>query len=434
MEKIAIISTRLGGIDGVSIEAGKWAGAYSRIGLDPVYIAGKFGREDTKEAFLIEEMDYYHPDIAGIRKRAFNEINPGGKKGLQGLRKDIEEVKNTLKKRLLEAVEENGIKFLSIENALAIPLNIPLGIALSEIISERKIRAITRHHDFYWEREQFSGSNIEDILAKHFPPGHQDLKHVVINTIAKKSLYNRKKIEAVYIPNIFDFNILKKMGDNHKGAKGALGIPDDDFMFLQPTRIIARKNIERSIELIEKLSKKMERKIHLFISGKPEKNENEYFNYIIDLARSKKINMILGGSYGSGHENIVPDDIFDRYKIYDFYMACDMVTLPSDVEGFGNPVIEACAFKKPLFVNNYPVLGDMLEKGFDFIVIDGKVDKGSIEKSMAFLMDEGLKAKITGENYRIAEKYYSIEFLIENLTRLTGVGLIRMDDQAGGKT
>ena len=419
MKKIAIISTRLGGIDGVSIEAGKWAEAYSRIGFDPVYIAGKFGSKNSGKVFLIGEMDYYHPDIASIRKRAFNEVKLKGKKEFQGLIKDIEEIKNTLKEKLLKVIEENAIKFLSIENALTIPLNIPLGIALSEIISGKKIKAITRHHDFYWERDQFSGSNIEDMLVKYFPPDLHDLKHVVINTIAKRTLFNRKKIDAAYIPNIFDFKILKNMGDKHKGIKEAIGIPDGDFLFLQPTRIIARKNIERSIELVEKLSKKIEKKIHLFISGRPEKTETEYFNYIIGLARSKKINLILSGSYDSGHENIVPEDIFERFGIYDFYKACDMVTLPSDVEGFGNPVIEACAFKKPLFVNNYPVLGDMLRKGFEFIVIDGKVDSGSVEKSLAFLMDADLKKKIFEKNYLIAEKFYSIGFLVESLSRLT---------------
>ncbi len=421
MKKIAIISTRLGGIDGVSVEADKWAKAYSRIGFAPVYIAGKFDWKNIPEAFLIEEMDYYHPKVVSIRKRAFNEVNLEGGKDLKELRVDIEEVKNTLKEKLLDLIEKKGIEILSIENALTIPLNIPLGIALSEILSEKKIKAITRHHDFYWEREQFSGSNIEDILVKYFPPDHQNLKHVVINTIAKRSLYDRKKIDATYIPNIFDFKILKNMGDNYKSIKGSLGIYDEDLLFLQPTRIIARKNIERSIELTEKLSRKMERKIYLFISGKSEKNEIEYFNYIINLARAKAINLILSGSYDRDHENMLKEDIFDRYGINDFYKACDMVTLPSDVEGFGNPVIEACAFKKPLFVNNYPVLGDMLEKGFDFIVIDGKVDNDSVEKSLAFLMDDGSKRIILENNYRIAEKFYSIESLVENLTRLTDV-------------
>ena len=73
MEKIAIISTRLGGIDGVSIEADKWANAYKRIGLDPVYIAGKFDREDNSIFFAVDEMDYYFTEVAEIRKIAFNE-------------------------------------------------------------------------------------------------------------------------------------------------------------------------------------------------------------------------------------------------------------------------------------------------------------------------------------------------------------------------
>ena len=116
-----------------------------------------------------------------------------------------------------------------------------------------------------------------------------------------------------------------------------------------------------------------DKKVHLFISGKPEKNEMEYFYRILNLARERKINLILSNSFNSGCDDFVKEDIFSKHNIFDFYKACDLVTLPSDIEGFGNPVLEACAFKKPLFVNSYPVLSDILSKGFDFIVINKEV-------------------------------------------------------------
>jgi glycosyltransferase involved in cell wall biosynthesis len=418
MEKIAIISTRLGGVDGVSIEADKWAGAYKRIGFDPVYIAGKFDREDNSIFFAVDEMDYYFTEVAEIRKIAFNEEKKATENDLGRLIDSIAKVKEKIKDKLLKILNSNNISYLSIENALTIPLNIPLAIALTEIISENNIKAITRHHDFYWERKQFLCSNVEKMLDDYFPPDLPNLKHVVINTLARKSIYDKKKIEAAYIPNIFDFDILKEIGKKHFKVKKFLDMGDDDFLILQPTRLIARKNIERTIDLVDKLSKKTDKKINLIISGKPEKSELDYFNEITELARKTGINLILS----ENDQNHIPEytrkDLFKKFDIYDLYKACDLVTLPSDVEGFGNPVIEASVLKKPLFVNNYPVLTDMLSKGFEFIVINKKVDKKSVEKTFKLLTDQKMREEVTNKNFKIVKEYYSIDYLISKLKKI----------------
>ncbi|MBA7542039.1 Mannosylglucosylglycerate synthase [subsurface metagenome] len=420
MEKIAIISTRLGGIDGVSIEADKWAGAYKKIGFDPVYIAGKFGRKDRSRFFKVEEMDYYHPDVVNIRKIAFNEEKKASGKDLGRLIDNITGVKERIKKKLLAILDDKRISFLSIENALTIPLNIPIGVALTEIISENNIKAVTRHHDFYWERKQFLCSNVEKMLDDYFPPDLVNLKHVVINTLARKSIYDKKKIKATYIPNIFDFAVVEEIGNNYREVKKFLNMDDGDFLILQPTRLIARKNIERTIDLVEKLSKKTDKKINLVISGKPEKNELDYFNEIIRLARKSGISLILSENDHGHIPEYTRRDLFEKFDIYDLYKACDLVTLPSDIEGFGNPVIEASVLRKPLFVNNYPVLTDMLSKGFEFIVIDKKVDKESVERTLELLTGHKLRKRIADKNFKIAKEYYSISYLISRLEKLMG--------------
>ncbi len=420
MEKIAIISTRLGGIDGVSIEADKWGSAYKKIGFDPVYIAGKFSRKDRSRFFKVEEMDYYHPDVLNIRKIAFNEDKKASEKDLGRLIDNITGVKERIKKKLLTILEDNRISFLSIENALTIPLNIPIGVALTEIISENDIKAVTRHHDFYWERKQFLCSNVEKMLDDYFPPDLVNLKHVVINTLARKSIYDKKKIKATYIPNIFDFDVLEEIGNKYLEVKKFLNMDDGDFLILQPTRLIARKNIERTIDLVEKLSKKTDKKINLIISGKPEKNELDYFNEIIRLTRKSGISLILSENDHAHIPEYTRRDLFEKFDIYDLYKACDLVTLPSDIEGFGNPVIEASVLGKPLFVNNYPVLTDMLSKGFEFIVIDKKVDKKSVERTLELLTGRKLRERIAGKNFKIAKEHYSVGYLISRLEKLMG--------------
>jgi len=92
-----------------------------------------------------------------------------------------------------------------------------------------------------------------------------------------------------------------------------------------------------------------------------------------------------------------------------------MVTFPSDLEGFGNPVLEASAFRKPLFVNNYPVLKDMLNKGFDFILFNKIVDEKCLKKAERIMLNSKYREKITDKNFKIVKKYFSFDCLIRAL-------------------
>ena len=58
---------------------------------------------------------------------------------------------------------------LVVQNALAIPVNIPLGLALTEFIIESGIPTIAHHHDFYWERQRFHSFAAMDYLKAAFP-------------------------------------------------------------------------------------------------------------------------------------------------------------------------------------------------------------------------------------------------------------------------
>jgi len=94
----------------------------------------------------------------------------------------IYELKRQLKDRLYEFIKKFEIDLLVPENVLTIPLNIPLGIALTEIISETGIPTIAHHHDFFWERQHFMTNAAWEYLNMAFPPHLPTIEHVVINT------------------------------------------------------------------------------------------------------------------------------------------------------------------------------------------------------------------------------------------------------------
>ena len=92
------------------------------------------------------------------------------------------------------------------ENALAIPLNIPLGLAIAEVVAETGIPVIAHHHDFSWERQRFAVNSVGDYLAAAFPPSLPSVRHVVINSVQAQQLATRTGLNSQVIPNVMDFD------------------------------------------------------------------------------------------------------------------------------------------------------------------------------------------------------------------------------------
>ena len=56
--------------------------------------------------------------------------------------------------------------------------------------------------------------------------------------------------------------------------------------------------------------------------------------------------------------------------VHDAYAACDLVVMSSTWEGFGNPVIESIAYRRPIVVGTYPVLDELRAFGVELLSVD----------------------------------------------------------------
>ncbi|MEZ4550861.1 MAG: hypothetical protein R2874_10400 [Desulfobacterales bacterium] len=87
-----------------------------------------------------------------------------------------------------------------------------------------------------------------------FPPCMSSIHHVVINSVADEQLGLRTGISSYIVPNVMDFdNPPEPLDDFAADVRQSLGIADDEYFILQPTRIIKRKGIEHAIELVSRL-------------------------------------------------------------------------------------------------------------------------------------------------------------------------------------
>jgi glycosyltransferase involved in cell wall biosynthesis len=107
------------------------------------------------------------------------------------------------------------------------------------------------------------------------------------------------------------------------------------------------------------------------------------------------------------------------YTLDDIYPYADLVTYPSNFEGFGNAFLEAVYFKKPIVVNNYSIYAtDIKPKGFSVIEIDGYVTDASVEQTKEVLRDKKLCKNMVDHNYETAERYFSYKVLQQKLKNL----------------
>jgi glycosyltransferase involved in cell wall biosynthesis len=406
VNNVGFISTRIAGTDGVSLELEKWANVFEKFGWTSYYFAGELDRSPER-CYLVEEAHFNHPEIKAIHNKIF-----GVTTRERALSKKIYKLAIHLKDHLYDFIKKFDIDLIIPQNALTIPLNIPLGIALTEFIAETSIQAIAHHHDFYWERDRFMVNAVSDYLRMAFPPVLPTIEHVVINSVADTQLGLRTGISSHVMPNVMDFDNPPPPSDEYTlDVRQALGIAADELLVLQPTRVVQRKGIEHAIELVHRLG----RKAKLVISHASGDEGYDYEQRLIEYSKLMKVNTIFVDDIINEQRGTTADGR-KIYTLEDIYPYADLVTYPSTFEGFGNAFLEALYFKKPIVVNNYSIyIKDIQPKGFKVIEIDGYVTDKAVEQTRQVLGNPELCQQMVDHNYELAKKYFSYSVLHQNL-------------------
>lgn len=197
MPTACMISFRLGGGDGVSVEAAKWSDALCALGWRVTTVAGSGSVDTLLPGLAVDAVD--PPTAAEIG----------------------------------DALAQADL--VVIENLCSLPLNPRAAAAVAAACAGRP--ALLHHHDLPWQRPQFAG----------FPPPPDDpaWAHVTINARSRNELAMHG-IVATTLYNTFD-------PDPPRGrraeTRAALRAADGTRLLLQPTRALPRKNIEGGLAL-----------------------------------------------------------------------------------------------------------------------------------------------------------------------------------------
>jgi glycosyltransferase involved in cell wall biosynthesis len=418
-KRLGFISTRFHGADGVSLEARKWAHILKSLGHSSFWMAGLL--DAPPEASHLAPLAFFnHPEVAEVQGKLC-----GVTTRTRALTNKIHSIKERLKDELYRFIEQFRLEVLIPENILSIPMHVPLGLAMTEVIAETSLPVIAHHHDFTWERERFTLNAVNDYLQAAFPPLLHGMEHVVINSMAQKELARRLGIPSQVIPNVLDFETPPPAPDDYSaGLRGEIGLSDQDIFILQPTRVVQRKGIEHAIELVRRLK---DPRAKLVISHPAGDEGNAYMAMLKDRIADAEIDVrFIAERVGQTRSvNAAGKKV---YTLFDIYPHADLVTYPSYYEGFGNAFLEAVYFGKPAVVNTYAVYArDIDPLGFKTIKMTQVVTNEVVEQVREILQHQKLRHEWAKTNYNLGLKHFSYAVarrkLAARLANLFGEGV-----------
>jgi mannosylglucosylglycerate synthase len=393
--RIGIVATRLAGVDGVTFETAKWEAVLERMGHEVRLCAGEVDALRST-ARLVPAMHFTHPPAARVTAAAFDPDSDA-----EAVSREIQRLSDQLLPVLDAWVETERLDALVVENAWAIPMQLPLAVALRALVEHRGLPTISHNHDYWWERDRFANCVVPDVLEAAFPPALPSVRHASISSIAAASLRERRGLASTVVPNVFDFDHPRPSPrhDVRRDMRSELGMTDTGLLIVQPTRVIPRKGIELTIELAGRLGDPAAVVLITSPAG------DEGLDYLIALERQAeraRVNLRYAA------DRFAPDlegrPINPAHSLTEAYLAANLIAYPSLYEGFGNALIEAVFFGKPVFVNRYPVYdADIRPLGFRFVEIAGTVTDEAVESVRSLLVDPDRVAANAEHNFAIGK-------------------------------
>jgi len=404
---IGFVSTRFAGTDGVTLESSKWAEVFQQNGHKCFWFGGDLDRGNGSR-YLVPAAHFQDPTNDWINQQVF-----GRKERNPSVTRKIHAQRAFLKEHLHAFIRQFDIHLLIVENALTIPMHVPLGLALTETLAETQIPTICHHHDFFWERVRYAVNAVNDYLRMAFPPNLPNIQHVVINSEAREQLALRTGIASVIVPNVLDFQTPPRIDEGGtRRFRDSIDLKPDDIMILQPTRIVRRKGIEHAIELVKALN---DPRCKLVVSHEAGDEGFDYAEWLKEYACASQVDLrLVSTRLSDPQQGRAPRAT--SHTLWDVYPYADFITFPSLYEGFGNAFLEAIYFRKPLLVNRYATfVRDIEPLGFDLAVMDGYLSRETVQFVREILSSQERRDRMVDTNYAIAAQHYSYDCLRERL-------------------
>jgi glycosyltransferase involved in cell wall biosynthesis len=480
MTKTALSSARIGTVhtllcfnDGVSIVINQIVESLqTHHGVPPdnfSFACGRYGGDLYDHVWADDSL--WHKDETVVYALTHYETDPPP----SDLETRIEARVADAEKALGQFFDESGVDLIIAHNT-GHPVNFIYSLALNRLYGKRERagqrlpRYLMWWHDSHLERERFlkpsplmhrylmegvPGPHVEGIVFIN--RGQWDIVRTYFEQLTEQvpKLVERLKKSHIVIPNTCDVPndwpldpdqryFAPKLDPYNSDFLEAMGIPerlasegrswDDCLLFLQHTRVVPRKRIDHAIDFCFAMANRFkedgkEKKVFLLISGP---TGDELSDDVKDLnnhllrRRSERPDLEVEIIWG---ENRIRSkrEIVEGVKYYSFTEIPGIVayygglgTYFSDVEGFGNNLLELISLGVPPVVREYPVyLTDIAIYDFDIpSTPDGTMTPKLIEGAFDILTDVNHRKALVKKNVNLLAENLGHSKISENLNKL----------------
>lgn len=440
---IALIHFRVGETDGVSLEMDKWKKQLIRMNHRVYYIAGNPYDDDT---FVIKELAYDDSEDLRLSDECFIKLKDETN---ESLHTKIDERASIICRQMIDLITHLNLHLIIPNNLFALAKSLAVAKGIYDALIKTGIQAICHHHDFYWERKRYQHPTapfVTEYLDRYFPPLSQQMSHVVINSDARFDLMAKKGLTASIVPNVFDFEGPSWVEDDfNRDFLSQFHVDDSQIVFLQATRVVNRKAIELTIDLIDHMNRQKDKYVGKMIyDGRTFTSQtsfvllcvglhegiDHYEDRLISYAHEKNVRLILDPTKVSHTRK---NDTMKSYALWDAYVHADIISYPSIYEGFGNQFLEALFARKPLLLFEYKVFEhDIKHHGFSYASLGNTIEHDdhdlvhvshqqldiaskTIER---YLFDRNYREQVVKSNFILGKRHYGMDKLYELIGEL----------------
>lgn len=378
------------------------------------------------------------------------------------------------KKVIKKFIRDNKIDVLIAHNT-SHPYNfitaVGLGYFIEEIRNNGYIwpKVMVWWHDSFFERKIFSNpNNVIRKYLKYLPGTYVDgiafINHQQVD-LAKRLFreYNAEKLDLFFadrttvVPNTSDIpwewedrdwqgkEIIHPPQDNYNdffmedvGMEEAIAkrgfTMDETAILLQHTRVVPRKRIEVAIDFAFRLEKKyrsekIRKCVALLVSGHSGDEQVEYKAYLQQYFKGQEaenpeanVVLIFGEDIILSHRDIIIDKKYYKFSEIPSVVASygGIGTYFSEVEGYGNNLLEMISNGLPVVINKYDVYKEEIEHlGFDLPSIDGlEMTDDVVDKAFKILQDSRERNRVVRHNLKVLSEKLDHSIIAEKLEPL----------------
>jgi hypothetical protein len=461
-----IIHSLIGKNDGVSIVIDQSVNAMVKglgIQLGNIYFLA--AHSSPRFNAQTNEVFWHKSEIHKTIIRKFNEPDDGSLDNL------IHENALIARDIIADFVQRNSIDIIIAHNT-SHPYNFITAVGLGyyfESLRKKNIiwpKVLVWWHDSYFEREQFANPNpVIQKYLKYLPGTYVDgivfinssqpeLARKVFKKFGVKKLNQYFTDRTVVIPNTHDIvwnwknrdwngnELIFPPQDNYNQSfftdigltamvESAGYTMNETLILLQHTRVVPRKKIEFAIDLTFELEKKFHacghRKcIALLISGHSGDEQAMYKEFLTEYFQLKKeefpgadVFIIFGENHILSHRDIIVDKKFYSFLEIPSVIAAagGIGTYFSQVEGFGNNLLEMLGAGLPVVINKFSVYKtDWEPLGFDLPGIEDNIlDRSLIETTYKIATDYAFRNSVVVHNLAILSEKLGHRVISESL-------------------